>query len=394
MKRGVRFAVVLVLAFAFFVTGCIQKTAPEAQPTAVPAETEPTAEPSAEPAGGLLAATPAPTPEPSPEPTAELIAELAAGQPEQSLEAVKTVSGVVVATATNTMVIRMENGNTISFALSYFTDSFVRKGDTVTVAYEGDITSCPEVTGIAVIQSNPTSTITGTVMTKIDNDIFVQITSSDVIRFSVTKNTVIIGQENVVRDDTVEVTFEGDLFDDPEALEIMVVKANPDRRDLDPSLLNKELTGVVTKLTSTKVTIITSKSNKYSFRITGKTAIEEKKYDLEVNARIRVTYDGYASDTPDAKKITVLAPSDPTPTVKPNKIQKITGSIVQRAGNSLVVKATDGIKYSFLLGNVTVKGDLDAKVGDTATVSFYYDADTGRPIATEITYKRPRLLDD
>ena len=205
---------------------------------------------------------------------------------------------------------------------------------------------------------------------------------------------MIIGQDNVVRDDVVEVTFEGDLIDDPEAIEIFVIKANPDRRDLDPSLLNKELTGIVTKLTSTKVTIITSKSNKYSFRITGNTLIDEKKYDLETDARIRVTYDGYASDTPNAKEIKVLAPSDPTPTVQPVKIKKITGIIVQRAGNSLVVEATDGVKYSFLLGSVTIKGDLDAAVGDTATVKFYYDTVTGRPVATEITYKRQRLLSD
>ena len=78
--------------------------------------------------------------------------------------------------------------------------------------------------------------------------------------------------------------------------------------------------------------------------------------------------------------------------MKPSTLKQITGTIVQRAGNSLVVKATDGVKYSFLLGSVTIKGDLDAKAGDTATVKFYYDADSGKPIATEITYKRPRLL--
>lgn len=382
MKNILRFGIVMILVFAFFVTGCIQIVAPDAQPTAVPAETEPAKEPAAE--------TPAPTSEPTPEPTAAPTAE----PPEPTLEPAKTVSGVVMAVAANSLIIRMDNGNTISFALSNITDASVHKGDTVLVAYEGDITSCPEVLAITVTQSNPTSTITGTVMTKIDTDLFVQITSSDVLRFKVTKDTVIIGQDNVVRDDVVEVTFEGDLIDDPEAIEIFVIKANPDRRDLDPSLLNKELTGVVTKLTSTKVTIITSKSNKYSFRITGNTFIDEKKYDLETDARIRVTYDGYASDTPNAKEIKVLAPSDPTPTVQPVKIKKITGIIVQRAGNSLVVDATDGVKYSFLLGSVTIKGDLDAAVGDTATVKFYYDAVSGRPVATEITYKRQRLLSD
>ncbi len=383
MRSILKPAIALILVFAFFTTGCIQIVAPNAQPTAVPAEAAITKEPVQE--------TPAPTTEPTPTP--EPTAEPTEAPPEETLEPAKTVSGVVMATAPNSLIIRMENGNTISFALTNITDASVRKGDTVTIVYEGDITSCPEVMGITVTQSNPTSTITGTIITKIDDSIFVQITSSDVLRFTVTKDTVIIGQTNVVRDDTVEVTFEGDLYENPEAIEITVIKANPDRRDLDPSLLDKELTGTVTKLTSTKVTIMTSKNNRYSFRITGKTVIDEKKYDLELDARIRVTYDGYASDTPDAKQIKVLAPSDPTPTVKPSIIQKISGTIVSKAGNSLVVKATDGIKYSFLLGSVTIKGDLDAKAGDLATVKFYYDADTGKPVATEITYKRPRLLD-
>ncbi len=372
MRGILRKSAALMLAIAFIAIGCAQAAALDAQPTAVQAEAVTAKEPVAD------------IPASTTEPTAET--------PDGTQEPANTISGVVIATEPNSLIIRMENGNTITFALTNITNASVQKGDTVTIEYEGEITSCPEVLGITVTEPNPTSTITGTVMSKIDNDIFVQITSSDVLRFTVTKDTVIIGQTNVVRDDTVEVTFEGDLMDNPVALEITIIKANPDRSDIDPNLLNKTLTGIVTKLSKTKVTITTSKNRRYSFRITGDTKIEKNKYKLETDARIRVTYDGYASDTPDAKVIKVLAPPDPTPTIKPVKMHKIAGEILEKAGNSLVVKTDDGVKYSFLLGRVTVKGDLEAKKGDRATVKFYYDADTGRPVATEITYKLLHLL--
>ena len=48
MRIILRFGIVMILVFAFFVTGCIQIVAPDAQPTAVPAETEPAKEPAAE----------------------------------------------------------------------------------------------------------------------------------------------------------------------------------------------------------------------------------------------------------------------------------------------------------------------------------------------------------
>ena len=372
MRGILKKTAVLILVFALLAIGYAQAAAPDAQPTAAQAETVT--------AKGPVADIPASTTEPTTE------------TPEETQEPGNTISGVVIATEPNSLIIRMENGNTITFALTNITNASVQKGDSVTIEYEGEITSCPEVLGITVTQPNPTNTITGTVMSKIDNDIFVQITSSDVLRFTVTKDTVIIGQTNVVRDDTVEVTFEGDLYENPEALEITIIKANPDRSDTDPNLLNKTLTGIVTKLSKTKVTITTSKNRRYSFRITGDTKIEKNKYKLEMDARIRVTYDGYASDTPDAKVIKVLAPPDPTPTIKPVKMHKIAGEILEKAGNSLVVKTDDGVKYSFLLGRVTIKGDLEAKKGDRATVKFYYDSDTGRPVATEITYKLLHLL--
>ena len=380
MKRILNRVAALILVLAFFGIGCAQAAVPDVQPTAVQAEAAQVKE--------SVAVTPSPTQETAAETTAEPAAE----QQEENAEPGNTISGIVLATEPNSLIIRMENGNTISFALTHITNASVNKGDTVTIEYEGDITSCPEVLGITVTQPNPTNTITGTVMSKLDNSIFVQITSSEALCFTVTNNTVILGQTNVVRGDTVEVMFEGELTENPEALEITIIQANPDRSDTDPNLLNKQLTGTVTKLSKTRVTITTSKNRRYSFHITGDTKIEKNKYKLELDARIRVTYDGYASDTPDAKIIKVLAPPDPTPTVKPVKMHTIAGEILQKAGNSLVVRDDGGVKYSFLLGRVTVKGDLEAGKGDRATVKFYYDADTGRPVATEITYKLLHLL--
>ena len=372
MRAILKKVAALILACTFLVVGCAQAAALDAKPTeAVSAEK-------------TVAEISTTTPKTTSEPTAE--------SAEETTDPGQTISGIVLATEPNSLIIRMDNGNTISFSLSNITNASVQKGDTVTIEYEGDITSCPEVLGITVTQPNPANMITGTVMSKLDNSIFVQITSSEALCFTVTKDTIILGQTNVVRGDTVEVIYDGELTENPEAIEITVIQANPDRSDIDPDLLNKQLTGIVTKLSKTRVTITTSKNRRYSFHITGNTKIEKNKYKLELDARIRVTYDGYASDTPDAKVIKVLAPPDPTPTVKPVKMHKIAGEILEKAGNSLVVRTDDGVKYSFLLGRVTVKGDLEAKKGDRATVKFYYDSDTGRPVATEITYKLLHLL--
>ena len=377
MKKLFLPALALILALSVL-TGCVTVVSPEAEATAVPAETAAPEENPAQDPQEAPTATPVPEEEPTPDPNAEKILG-------------KSVKGTVVYAENTALMITMENGNTIVFGTANFPETAVRAGDIVEVGYEGDITSSPQATSITVLQSSPINTITGTVAVKSDNNLYVEITSKDILCFKLTDHTVISGEaQNVVADDEVEISFEGDVMDEPEILQVTVLKAAKNREEVDPSLIDKTLTGVVTKLSATKITIKTNKSRTYSFHITGDTVFNEKAADLEVGAKVRVRYDGYASDTPNAKGIKVTGAPDPDPTPVPVTKKTVSGTITEKAGNSLVIETTSGKTYSFLLGSVTITGYKDARVGDWADVTFYKD-NHGIKVVTKIHYEQARV---
>ena len=148
--------------------------------------------------------------------------------------------------------------------------------------------------------------------------------------------------------------------------------------------MNKTLDGIVTQLSSKTVYIHTNAGHNYKFQRVDSTEYEGK-YPLEVGAKIKVTYDGYASKAPDAKIIKVLAPPDPTPPGP--KTYKATGVIQDMAGNMIEILSDDGKDYNFLLGSVKITGDSDCGAGDRATVTYYLDHD-GTMQATTIFFRK------
>lgn len=291
-----------------------------------------------------------------------------------------TVAGTVVSVAENEIVINMDNGNTLTFLLSNIVSVDVVAGDQVSIDYSGNILESPEVVNITVTTKVATQ-VSGSVTQHDDKGLYIKTATGNVYGFLLTDKTVVSGKANkITTDAVVNVTYTGDLLTHPIVTAVEIVKPGTDK---DP-LVNKTLDGIVTQLSSKSVHIHTNAGHNYKFqRVT--TTEYEGKYPLEVGAKIKVTYDGYASKAPEAKIIKVLAPPDPTPPGP--KTYKATGVIQAMAGNMIDILSDDGKDYGFLLGSVKITGDSDCGEGDRATVTYYLDQD-GTMQATTIFFRK------
>ena len=300
-----------------------------------------------------------------------------------SFNAVGTVEGTVVSLAENAIIINMENGNTLTFLLSNIVSVDVTAGDQVSIDYSGNILEAPEVVAITVTDKVATQ-ISG-VVTQHDNKmVYVKTATGNVYGFLLTDKTLVSGKATVITTNAeVKVTYTGDILTHPIVTVVEIVKAGSDN---DP-LVNKTLDGRVTQLSSKTVYIHTNSGHNYKFQRVSSTEYLGK-YSLEVGAKIKVTYDGYASKAPEAKIINVLAPPDPTPPGP--KTHKATGYIESMAGNMIEIHGDDGRDYGFLLGKVKISGDSDCGVGDRATVTYYLEHD-GTMTATSIFFRKTLL---
>ena len=351
-----------VLLASLLLAGCITIEQP-ASPT--PAMTE----------APSVTADPAPTEIP-PEPTA-------------TPEPKKTVSGTVISVAPNDIIINIGNGSTINFTLSNLPDAGVRVGDEVIIDYEGDVLDSPEATKITITKEAVTNTLSGTVMVVTEDSVFIQISSKETFGFVLTSQTQFSFAGDPVTPplavgDQVSITYDGELLNSPTATEILVLSAVPDRGNSggsskgdDSDQVNKHLTGYVTDMGSDWVTIRTDKNRTWKFYITHHTKITGS-YTMEVGAKIRVTYDGYASDSPDAKEIRVVAPRDPTPTPKPTEKKTTSGRVVSWGGMWLQLDTGFGCDTTY----ASISGD--GVVDYRADVTYYED--NGVAYATKIKF--------
>ena len=370
MKQYLKILLALLMAIMLF-AGCITVEQP-----AKAAESEP---------------APAVTEAPAPEPVAT---EAPAPEPTAAPEPPKQVSGTVISTAPNDIIINVGNGTTINFTLSNLPDSGVRIGDEVTVDYDGDILDSPEATKITIIKEAVTNTLTGTVMMVTADSVFVQISSMETFGFILTANTTFSFAADPVTPplavgDQITITYDGDLLNSPTATDITVLVAVPDRGSSggssggsshkdDGDQTNKHLTGYVTDMGSDWVKMRTDKNRTWKFYI-GRHTKETGSYTLEVGAKIRVTYDGYASDSPEAKEIRVVAPRDPTPTPKPPHKKTISGRVVSWGGQWL--ELDNGFGCDTTYATISGDGTVDAR----ADITYYLD-DSGTATATRIKF--------
>ncbi len=302
-----------------------------------------------------------------------------------------TVKGTIVDIQTNVITLHLANNNTLQFLLSNLKDPGAQVGDEVEVTYSGNLLDTPEATKITVLSSGTkVKAVTGTVMQHTEQSVFVQISSVNIFGFIIDRNTAFKGLSNVLKTgNKVNVSYSGDLSNAPLAtvIETIEVSADPEPApEKDP--VDKTLIGTVTDLTSKRVTLYSDSGHTYSFQRDGSTLVTGN-YALEYGSRIRVLYDGYASNAPLARRIDVLAPPDPTPpdpTPYVPTTYTINGTIAMTAGNALVVDADNGAQYSFLLRAPSISGDIIE--GFRITVTYQVEAD-GSLNATRISTSPP-----
>ncbi|MBR5805056.1 MAG: hypothetical protein IKY03_02855 [Clostridia bacterium] len=282
------------------------------------------------------------------------------------------VEGTVLSVGENDIMIKMENGNVFNFIMDNISDTIAQVGDEVIIGYEGDILKYPQATSITVTKVNPVATVSGKVLQHDATTLFLEISSTEALGFWITKDTAVTGLSDVIMvGDTVTVTYEGDVLEGATAKQIEITAMENAARANDvkepENTENKTLNGEVVQLTSKMIKIKTSSSHSYSFKITKSTSINKKKGKLEVGCRVRVTYDGYASKSPNAKEIKVTKPYEPTPTKKPVVLKTVTGTVTSFGGMWLELK--NG--YGFDVTYAKYAGNGHRVPGERAKVTYY-----------------------
>ena len=277
-----------------------------------------------------------------------------------------TVAGTVLSYANDMLRLKIWNGNIVNIPCG--NDIDVAPGDIVSVVYAGDLLKSPYIIRVNVLE--PAGRFSGTVVAHDNSSVTVKAKNGSQIIFTLTENSMITGEDTEIKNNAqVSITYSGSLASTVYAFEICI---DVPGEEMDPSLIDKELSGTVIKLTKTTVTIKTSKGKKYSFRRTGDT-IYSGSHSLKVNCTVNVRYDGYASATPDAKEITVTkAAPKPTPTPKPTpKTRTVEGTVVAVCG--IWITLDDGHVYTVNTAHCKITGPDYCDVGAHAVFHYYKD---------------------
>ena len=305
---------------------------------------------------------------------------------------VSKVTGKVADIQANTILVQLDNSNTLQFMLSNIKTPEAKVGDEVEISYSGNPLDAPEAISITVIASAPAApTISGTVFRYTKQSVFVQIADSNLFGFVIDANTAFKGQSQTLKTgNQVTVIYSGELSNAPVAtiIDTTTVSSEPESTAEPSDPVNKSLRGTVTDLTSKRVSVRTDTGHDYTFRRDGSTVMTGN-YALQYGSYIRVHYDGYASKGPLAKRIDVLSPPDPTPpdpTPYVPTTYTISGTIIMTAGNALAVRANNGSEYSFLLRSPSISGDVVEGYG--VSVTYRVESD-GSLNATRIVTTPP-----
>lgn len=309
------------------------------------------------------------------------------------------VTGTILEVNDNDFVANLDSGSTVTFLRTVLDYLDATPGDSVLIAYAGDITEAPLALSVIVMeQKEPEAlTMTGVVFQSDATSVYITNDNSCVYGFVLTENTVYTGVAvSAIPGNSVIITYEGDLTNLPKALKVNTISgtskpvATPDPEPED--IRDKDLRGEVINLSSKRVTICATNGHTYTFK-KDKTTDVGGKYTLTNGCTIKVVYDGYASQSPLAKRITVLAPADPTPvrptpTPKPPRdLIEVRGEVVSLFGNALTVRDENGKAYYFLLGSVDISGTSKGKAGDI--IDLWYYQENGVDVVTKIIYTDP-----
>lgn len=286
-----------------------------------------------------------------------------------------SVQGVVTEIDAKHVKISTDNGNVLNFPLSVQTDA--KAGDTVLIKYSGTVGQ-DDFLALSVTVTEEANSYVGEII-KFDSSDVIVANGNTAVMFSIEPTTKITGKlENGA---IVSLIYTGKPDRFPKAVSINVeIKPEPH----DDSLINKTLKGRVTKLNSNWLYIETAKGKNFKFERVRSTKYVDK-YDLEVGCTVRVTYDGYASDAPEAKKIQVLDPAPiitPEPTIKPVYPEYYAGTIIGLSGMWIVMD--DGNTYTLDTSYASIHDFQYCEVGNLASITFFRDH--GERIITDIDF--------
>lgn len=274
------------------------------------------------------------------------------------------VTGTVTMISKSELTLHMENGNILHMPLKIVTDA--EAGDTVKIVYCGTIGQDDfEVLDVEV--TSHADSFTGDIV-QVKGNTFIAKSGNIGYDFVMDPSTAISGGD-LKPGAVCEITFKGVLEDSPVAISIDILSPAPEEED---PLINKTLKGEVIALSRGSFKIVTSKGKHFKFIRTSDTEYTGK-YDLEVGCRVQVTYDGYASDAPDAKIVKVIekAPAPvPEPTSEPVKKYTVEGSI--NATNGIWIILDDGETYEVNSAHCKIHNPELCQIGNIGTFKYYF----------------------
>ena len=206
---------------------------------------------------------------------------------------------------------------TVTFARDENTevDSDLNEGDTVIVTYEGNLNENPYALKIEVTEHKadaPSYEAHGIISEVSDTDVLLNVDSSTAHRFLRNSATELVSSDNMVDvGDRAEITFTGDIDDNPVATKIVVHH----QAEKNENVIHGEL-----KKTEKTSFVLSTGKHEYKMLINEKTAFKGKKYQSGVKAT--VTYLGDLKSEPLAVSVYCAAKKKDEP--KPTKTTKAT----------------------------------------------------------------------
>lgn len=296
-------------------------------------------------------------------------------------EEIPTFSGLVTDIAEGSITVFNAFGAKINFKVEDPAIAAPVVGSFVDVAYVGDIAAIPVASAITVVTPAVVKSISGTVETVESDKITVKPAKGSAITVSLLASTAVTGKAETYKvGDTVTVTYSEcsqymtivNL-----ATVIEVTKVKEEKKEEDTT--NKKLTGVVTSILpdGDRFTIRTSKGKSWTFKIRSKTSFPSKK-EFTVGCTVTVTYDGYASSKPYAKKVNVTKTAEET---ERGKIYKKSGTVEYFGG--MMIGLTNGFEADLAYAKHTGKSKREAG----RKVTIYYYKKNGENFATKVQWK-------
>ena len=290
-------------------------------------------------------------------------------------------SGIVTDANEGSVTVVNANGNTLTFKLDDPAIDIPDIGSTVEIAYTGDFSSAAIINSITLITPANIKTVSGVVTAVEVGKITVKPAKGNSVVISILPSTSVSGKADAYKEgDTVTVTYAECaqyMSSVNLGINVEVTKVKQEKKAEEEDTTNKKLTGVVTYVDHSEIEIRISKGKYWTFKVSSHTKYPSRK-QLEEGCTVTITYDGYASKHPYAKKINVTKTRTET---ERGKTYKKSGTVEYFEG--MAIGLTNGFHADVAYAKHSGKGD---RVPGRKVTVYYYKQD-GENYATKIKWK-------